>query len=73
MWLHLVVVKYCLVVQQDRNCDQSSSQMLGKLDEFVVLHILIDCNTVTCIMHQYGTLYMYKVDLTLVHISVNVV
>jgi len=47
--------------------------MLGKLDEFVVLHILIDCNTVTCIMHQYGTLYMYKVDLTLVHISVNVV
>jgi len=40
VWLHLVVVKCCLVVQQGRNCGQFSSQMLEKLDEYAVWHIL---------------------------------
>ena len=44
MWLHLVVVKYCLVVQQGRNYGQFSSQMLEKLDEYAVLHILTSCH-----------------------------
>ena len=40
VWPHLVVAKYYFVVQRGKNCDQSSSQKLEKLEEFVVLHIL---------------------------------
>ena len=55
VWLHLVVVKCCLVVQQGRNCDQFSSQMLEKLDEYAVWHILNSCNIV---MHSNVPLWM---------------